>query len=295
MEENIKVNGLQAFLKGLVCAVRYPQILFSAYVFNLLSALLLLLIPAFLLIEPARYTAIQTAADGIDTWLVTELMMSTTTYPALQSLSETLSPDWLNQSILVIVATLLTIPLLSWLPSSFLAGGTLLTYVDAPQEFSWRRFLWGCWHWFGTFLLINMLLGIVTQVLVVILLIGIGFTFSAFGGLSNWVTIPIFVLIMTPWLAILEYTRLLAVSSNTRNTFQALWKAIGLVFHRPLALMGLYALSLLTLLLTHFIFRPLLLSEFVSWWPLYLIVSQIFIAARLSTRLVRWAGAVTIQ
>ena len=59
--------------------------------------------------------------------------------------------------------------------------------------------------------------------------------------------------------------------------------------------MGLYALSLLTLLLTHIIFRPLLLSEFVSWWPLYLIVSQIFIVARLSTRLVRWAGAVDIQ
>jgi len=295
MEENIKVNGLQAFLKGLARAAHYPQILFSAYVFDLLSALLLMLMPAFLLLEPARYTAIQTAADGIDTWLVTELMMSTTTYPALQGLSEALSPDWLNQSILAIVVTLLAIPLLSWLPSSFLAGGTLLTYVEAPQEFSWRRFLWGCWHWFGTFLLINMLLGIATQVLVVILLIGIGFAFSAVGSWGNWITIPIFVLIMIPWLAILEYTRLLAVSSNTRNTFQSLWKAIGLVFRRPLALLGLYVLSLLTLLLIHIIFRPLLLSEVLSWWPLYLIISQIFIAARLSTRLVRWAAAVAIQ
>jgi hypothetical protein len=295
MEENIKVNGLQAFLKGLTRAARYPQILFGAYILNLLGALLLLLIPAFLLIEPAHYTAIQTAADGIDTWLVTELMMSTTTYPALQGLSETQSPDWLSQDILVIVVTLLVIPLLSWLPSSFFAGGTLLTYMEVAQEFSWRRFLWGCWHWFGTFLLINMLLGIVTQVLVILLLIGIGFAFSAIGSWGNWITIPIFVLVMIPWLAILEYTRLLAVSSNTRNAFQTLWKAIGLVFRRPLVLMGLYVLSLLTLLLMHIIFRSLLQSEFVSWWPLYLIVSQIFIAARLLTRLVRWAGAVTIQ
>jgi hypothetical protein len=189
----------------------------------------------------------------------------------------------------------LAIPLLAWLPSSFFAGGTLLTYVEAPQEFSWRRFLWGCWHWFGAFLLINMLLGIVTQMLVIILLIGIGFAFSTVGGWVNWITIPIFVLILTAWLAILEYTRLLAVSSNTRNTFHSLRNAIGLVFHHPLALMGLYALSLLTLLLTHLIFRPLLLSEFVSWWPLYLIVSQIFVAARLSTRLARWAGAALIQ
>ena len=295
MEENIKVNGLQAFLKGLAQSARYPQLLLSAYVFNLLSALLLLLIPAFLLIEPARYTAIQTAADGIDTWLVAELMMSTTTYPALQGLSETLPPDWLGQSMLVIVGTLLAIPLVSWLPSSFLAGGTLLIYIEAPQEFSWRRFLWGCWHWFGAFLLINMLLGFVTQILVAVMLIGIGFTFSTVGGWVNWVTIPIFVLIMTAWLAILEYTRLLAVLSDTRNTLQTLWKAIGLLFRRPLTLMGLYAFSLLTLLLTHLIFRPLLLSEFISWWPLYLIISQVFIAARLSTRLVRWAGAVTIQ
>jgi len=295
MEENIKVNGLQAFLTGLARFARYPQLLFSAYIFNLISALLLLLLPAFFLLKPAQYTTIQAAADGIDTWLVTELMLSTTTYPALQGLSETLPPDWLGQSILVIVGTLLAIPLLSWLPSSFFAGGILLTYVESPQKFSWRRFLWGCWHWFGTFLLINVLLGFVTQVLVILLLIGIGFAFSSTGGWSNWITIPIFVLIMVPWLAILEYTRLLAVSGNTRNTFQALRKAIGLVFHRPLALMGLYALSLLTLLLTHVTFRPLLLSEFVSWWPLYLIVSQIFIAARLSTRLVRWAGAVTIQ
>jgi hypothetical protein len=295
MEENTRVNGLQAFLTGLARFPRYPQLLFSAYAFNLLSALLLLLIPAFFLLKPAQYTTIQTAADGIDTWLVTELMMSTTTYSALQGLSETLPPDWLGQSILVIVGTLLAIPLLSWLPSSFLAGGTLLTYVEAPQEFSWRRFLWGCWHWFGSFLLINMLLGFVTQVLVILLLTGIGFAFSSTGGWSNWITIPIFVLIMVPWLAILEYTRLLAVSNNTRNTFQALWKAIRLVFRRPLALMGLYALSLLTLLLMHIIFRPLLLSKFISWWPLCLIISQIFIVFRLSTRLVRWAGAVSIQ
>lgn len=131
--------------------------------------------------------------------------------------------------------------------------------------------------------------------LVILLLIGIGFAFSAIGSWVNWITIPIFVLIMVPWLAILEYTRLLAVSNNTRKTFQTLCKAIGLVFHRPLALIGLYALSLLTLLLTHIIFRPLLLSEFISWWPLYLIVSQIFIVVRLSTRLVRWAGVVSIQ
>jgi hypothetical protein len=295
MEQNIKSNGLQAFQKGLATFTRYPQILFSAYVFNLISALLLLLIPAFLLLKPARYTAIQTAADGIDTWLVTELMMSASTAPALQGVSDALPPQWLGQSVLVIIVTLLVLPLLAWLPSSFLAGGTLLTYVEAPQEFSWRRFLWGCWHWFGPFLLINLLLGIATQILVVALLSGIGFAFSAVGRWVNWITFPFFILILTTWLAILEYTRVLAVSGNTRNTFQTLGQAIKLIFQRPFALMSFYALSLLTLLLAHIVFRPLLLSEIASWGPLFLIVSQMFIVARLSTRLIRWAGAPAIQ
>jgi len=100
---------------------------------------------------------------------------------------------------------------------------------------------------------------------------------------------------MTIWLAILEYTRLLAVSGNTRNTFQTLWKAIGLVFRRPKAVMGLYGISLLMLLLAHIIFRPLLLSHFVAWGLLFLVVSQLFVVVRLWTRLVRWAGAIDIQ
>jgi hypothetical protein len=196
---------------------------------------------------------------------------------------------------LAIVGTLLVIPLLSWFPSSFLTGGVLLTYIESPEKFSWRRFLWGCWHWFGAFLLINMVLGIVTQALTGILLFGIGFAFSKVGGWVNWITIPIFILIITLWLITLEYTRLLAVSNNTRNVFKTLGSAIGLLFHRLPVLLGLYALSLLTLFLVHIIFRPLLLSEFLSWGLLYFIVSQLFIATRLSTRLVRWAGAVNIS
>jgi hypothetical protein len=295
MEENMRGNGLQAFRTGLAKCIRYPQILLSAYAFNLLGALLLLLVPAFLLLDAARYTAIRTGADGIDTWLVSELMLSTTTTSALQGLAEAQPPDWLTRGILVMVGVLLVIPLFSWLPSSFLSGGILLTYAEAPEEFSWRRFLWGCWHWFGPFLLINMLLGFVTQVLVILLLFGMGYAFSSVGGWVNWITIPIFILILTPWLAVLEYTRLLAVSGNTRNPFRSMWQAIRLVLRRPPALMGLYALSLLSLVLVHILFRPLLLSGFLSFWPLYLAVSQLFIAARLSTRLVRWAGAVEIQ
>jgi hypothetical protein len=295
MEQQTRVNSLQATRNGFERFVRYPQLLFSAYVLNLLSALLLVLVPALLLIGPAHYTSIQTAADGIDAWLVAELMMSTTTYPALQGLSESLPPDWLSQSLLVIAGILLIMPFLAWLPASFLAGGTLLTYVEAPPEFSWRRFLWGCWHWFGAFLLINLILGIMTQILVAGLFAGMIAASSAIGGSINWITVPFFALVLTLWLIVLEYTRLFAVYHQTRNPFKALRSAITLIVHRPLALIGFYVLSLLILLLIHVIFRTLLVSEFVSWGFLFLTVSQIFIMARLSVRLTRWAGAVAIQ
>jgi hypothetical protein len=295
MEQQTRFNSLRATQHGLKRFIRYPQILFSAYMLNLLSALLLVLVPALLLIVPAHYTIIQTAADGIDTWLVTELLMTTTTYPALQGLPAPLAPGWLSQSLLVIIGVLLIMPLFTWLPASFLTGGTLQTYVDAPPEFSWRHFLRGCWHWFGAFLLINLILGVATQILVGGLLFGMTIVSSALGSSSNWITVPLFALVFTLWLIILEYTRFLAVYNKTHNVFKAFGSAVALVIKRPWTLLGFYALSLLILLLIQVAFRALLLADFVAWGPLFLIVSQIFIMVRLSMRLIRWAGAVVIQ
>lgn len=295
MERDIHMNSLQSFVHGLKRFLRYPQVLFSAYIINLLSVALLIFVPALLLAEPAHYTAIKTAADGIDTWLVTELLMSTSTYPALQGLSESLPPAWLQTSMIMILGVLLAAPFFSWIPSSFLAGGALITYVESPQRFSWRRFFWGGWHWFGAFLLVNLLLGIVTQILLVILLMAMQFVSSAAGGWVNYITVPLFILVMIVWLVILEYTRLFAVSKNTRNIFKAFAEAVRLLFTRPVALLGLYVLSILILFLMHAIFRPLLVSDIAGVAVLYLIFSQVFILMRLSARLARWAAAVDIQ
>ena len=294
MEGQTRMNSLQASRTGLERFLRYPQLLWSAYGLNLLSALLLVVVPALLLVEPAHYTIIQTAADGIDTWLVTELLMSTTASPALQGLAEPLAPGWLSRSLLVIVGILLVMPLFAWLPASFLAGGTLLTYLEAPEKFSWRRFLWGCRHWFGAFLLTNLILGIMTLILVGGLLGLMALASSAFGSFVDWITIPFSVLVITSWLILLEYTRVLAVYNSTRNMFKTFRSAVALVIRRPLAVAGFYVLSLSTLLVTHLIFRALLSSTFMSWGILFLIASQFFIIARLSIRLIRWAGAVTI-
>lgn len=289
-----RVNSLQATRRGLERFVRYPQILISAYALNILSALLLVAVPALLLIKPAHYTAIAKAADGIDTWLVSELILSISTYPVLEGLAAPVTPDWLSQGLLVIAGIFLIMPFVVWIPGSFFAGGTLLTYVEAPARFSWRRFLWGCWHWFGAFLLANLILGIATQILLAVMITVVAIAPSTIGSWINWIVIPIVILVIVLWLMILEYTRLIAVYANTRNIFKAFWDAVVLVFRRLWALLGFYALSLLILLFTHVIFRNLLLSEVASWGLVFLVVSQIFIMARLSLRLIRWAGAVDL-
>lgn len=294
MEDQIRTNILEVVLNGIKRFIRYPQVLLSAYLVNLLGASLLILVPALLLIELSRYTAIRTAADGIDTWMVTELLMSTATYPALQGLSEALPPDWLGTSMIVILVTFLAIPFVAWLPSSFFAGGALLTYVESPDVFSWRRFFWGCWHWFGAFLLLNLLLGIVTQILVTVLLAGMQYA-SSLASWLNWITVPVCVLILVVWLAILEYTRLFAVSKNTRNVFKTFGDAIGVLLRNHLSLPGVYLLLLGILFVIHMLFRSLLSSQWASMGLLFLIASQLFILARLSLRLARWAGIVEIR
>lgn len=291
MELQTRMNSLEATRTGLERFLRYPQVLFCAYLLNLFSALLLVSVPALLLIGPAHYTSMAIAADGIDTWLVSELLLAMSTQPALQGLAAPVTPDWLSQGLFVAASILLIMPFLVWLPGSFLAGGILLTYRESPTRFSWRRFLWGCWHWFGAFLLANLLLGVITQLLVGVLVTVASIASSTLGSFINWILILLLTLVIILWMIILEYTRLIAVDSDTRNIFRAFRDAVVLVFRRPLSVLSFYGLSLLTLLFTHWIFRSLLLSEFASWGLIFFIVSQLFILARLAVRLMRWAGA----
>lgn len=294
METLEKTNGWSAFRNGLAHSIRHPQVLLFAYLVNLLTGLLLVIIPALSLVGPAHRTAIKDAANGIDAWLVEEIMGASTTYSVLQGVPAE-PPPWLQQGLLIVLFTLLAIPLLAWLPSSFMGGGILLTFVEAPQPFSWRRFLWGSWHWFGAFLFINLMLGVVTSLLISALIAGIITAASTVGAWINWVTLSLSILIIVPWLAVVEYTRLFAITNNTRNIFQTFGGAFALIFRRPLALMGLYGLSLLLLAVIHLVFRGLLLKLHLDWWPLIFVVTQAFILARLWARMVRWTGALDIK
>lgn len=260
---------------GLRRASHYRPLLLIAFLANLLTAVPFTLFPAWNLLQATDRPALRAAADGIDFWQLTELMFN----------PDAVSTLGLN------LLTLTFIPLVAWPLTAFLKGGILLTYAEAPASFQWRRFGWGCRHWFGSFLL-QGLLQILAFFLILLPLVFLAIFLVA--TLGRWLTYPLALLLLLLyllWLILMEYTAILAVAQNRRNIFATFAGAIGLLFKRPLPILALYLPALLLLALLHVLYRsgirPLLP---LHWWPLVLLVQQSFILARLLLRLGRWAG-----
>ena len=290
------MNGWDAFRTGLSRVARCWQVLLVLFTVNLLTALPLAVLPALgLAAELGHRPAIRQAADGVDAWLVTETLMSLLSSTALESAGWPELMRRLQQATLLGLCTAAVLPLLAWLPAAFLSGGALLTYVKAPQSFRWRRFLWGCWHWFGAFLLLGVVQGLASTLLFLPVIVAAMAAVAAVGGWLAWVIVPPLALVAVCWLALVEYTRIVAVAGETRNIFRAFAGAMRLIFRRPLPVAGLYGLALLLLGLLHALYQGGLMSHLpLDWWPLVLLVQQTFILGRLWARLVRLAGGVAL-
>jgi hypothetical protein len=298
------VNGLGAFRTGLSRLLRYRQVLLLLFGVNLLSALLLAVLPAAgLAAEFGHRPAMRLAADGVDAWLVIETLMAPLSSTVLAGEGWPELTRRLQQATLVGLTTALALPLLAWLSAAFLSGGVLLTYAEAPQPFDefetqpfrWRRFLWGCYHWFGAFLLLGALQALASSVLFVPLAgIAVG-AIAAAGRWLTWVVVPLLAAVAALWLAVTECTRIVAVVGQTRNIFRAFGGAVRFVFRNFPAVAGLYGLALAVLGSLHALYRWGLMAYLpLDWWPLVLIVQQAFILTRLGARLVRLAGSVAL-
>jgi hypothetical protein len=298
------VNGLGAFRTGLSRLLRYRQVLLLLFGVNLLSALLLAVLPAAgLAAEFGHRLAMRLAADGVDAWLVIETLMAPLSSTVLAGEGWPELTRRLQQATLVGLTTALALPLLAWLSAAFLSGGVLLTYAEAPQPFDefetqpfrWRRFLWGCYHWFGAFLLLGALQALASSVLFVPLAgIAVG-AIAAAGRWLTWVVVPLLAAVAALWLAMTECTRIVAVVGQTRNIFRAFGGAVRFVFRNFPAVAGLYGLALAVLGSLHALYRWGLMAYLpLDWWPLVLIVQQAFILTRLGARLVRLAGSVAL-
>ena len=299
------MNGWSAFRTGLSHALRYRWVLLVLFTVNLLSALMLATLPALgLATWLGHRPAIREAADGVDAWLVVETLTAPLSGTALGEDGWPELTRRLRQATLLGLVTAAALPLLAWLPSAFLSGGLLLVYAEAvrlsahdeaPLPFRWSRFLWGCYHWLGAFLLLGVVQGLSFILLFAPAIAAAVGAVSVAGGWLAWVVVPLLALLAVLWLALMECTRVVAVVGETRNVARAFGGAVRLVFRRPLPVAGLYGLALLLLGVLHALYRWGLTPHLpLDWWPLVLVVQQAFILARLWARLARLAGGVAL-
>jgi hypothetical protein len=304
MSRNGKRNGWTAFRVGLSRAVRYRWVLLILFAINLLGAVPLVALPAIGLASGFGFRpAIRQAADGVDPWMVIETMMTPVTSMTLGGQEQARLMGQLQQMTLLGLLTTLAIPIIAWLPAAFLSGGVLLTYAEAEQSpderssppFRWRRFLWGCWHWFGAFLLLGVMQGLASGALSVPLIGAAVGGMALAGGWMAWIAGPVLACVVALWLALMEYTRIAAVIRGTRNVFRAFGDAVRFIFRNFSAVTGLYSLALLLLMALHVLYRWGLMRHLpLERWLLVFIVQQAFITARLWARLARWAGGVVL-
>jgi hypothetical protein len=284
------MGGMLAFRTGLARSLRYWPALGLSFAVNLLSAALLALLPAAGLWGASYRTPFRHTADGIDPWLVLETLMSAEVDSALDQ------PDpgsGLPQILLTGLVVIAAAAFLAWLTSAFLSGGFLVTYAESPQHVEWRRFLWACWQWFGAFLLLGIVQGVVVVVLGLPLAL---FVVALALGPLRWLGAMLGLLLAglaLAGLALAEYAGAFMVLRNTRNPFAGIGHASRFLLQNPRRWMALYLLALLLLVVVNLIYH-FGLSPFIplAWWPLLLALRQVFVAARLWARTARWAGVV---
>ena len=262
---------------------RYWPGLLVVYAVNLLSAVALALLPANGLLEAARRPALTQAAGGISAGMIVDFLGA-----GLTNTMSGINPDGraFQLSALWVLLAGVLLPFVAGLPAALLNGGLTLVYVEAPAPWKWKRFAWGCWHWFGSFILLGL-----SQVLLTVLvvapaavLIGVAATRWAWAG---WALALLLAVVLAAGLALFETAAVWLVAQPSLNFARALWTALryGLGQVRPLA--AIYAVLLLGLGLAHLLYNGLWPLLPLAAWPLVLVVQQGFILTRLAARLLR--------
>jgi hypothetical protein len=191
--------------------------------------------------------------------------------------------------VLAMSATTLAAWLLSSLPNAVLGGGALLIYVEG--RFTWRRFAWGIWHWLLPFVLLAILFALSALVVValgavVVIILDVAH--------ATGLTTPMWMLVALMYVLVamaFEYARVIAIVEGRGNILRALGRAVGFIARQPLRSFGQYvllsALGLALIPLYSSVIAPLVPFE---WGIVAIAAQQLFIAARMWTRLARWAG-----
>jgi hypothetical protein len=285
------MGAVNLLRKGWTRSARYWQVLLALFLVNLLGGLLLAIIPALELLGPAHYTAVREAASGIPAWMASEILLNPVGNLSFQAGANSRAiSSALQNGILSILIALGLLPGISWLPGCLVSGGLLLTYKESPEGFRWKCFLWGCWHYWGAYLLLGLLQTLLT-LLVFILVITV---FSITIGFIPWsaaLLAPLAILLIVLWTGFMELAQVCLVVGENRSIGAALRAALSLLWRRFIPLTTYYILSLGLLLGLHLIFQFGLFPRLpLAFWPLVFVLQQSFIFLRLLTHAARLAG-----
>lgn len=293
------MNAWAAFLTGWGRVFRYWQVIIFLYAINLCSGILLALLPAVQLIQPARLLSVQEAAQGIPVWMMQELagLLSNGTGMPIDA-AQAIPLQELPAAMAFGMGAAVFAPLLAWLTGSILVGGMILVYSEAPRPFNWKRFFWGCWHWWFVFLALGLVQVFFILALVlggIWLVVAIGQTFPG----ALWIVLlPLlgFMILILLSISVLEYTRVVAVQEGTRNLPRSAIRSARFLFQRPVGFIGFYSLAAVLLLAIHLLFRAGLFPQTpLQFWPVVLLVQQAFVLVRLFARGQRLAGAAALS
>lgn len=290
-EVHAPTRALDLLSGGLRRALRYWPVLLVWYVASLLVALTGAIFPALALFDVADSAIITQLADGVDAWMLVDVvgLAGSMQSPAATATS---LPGALSTGLGALVWGFLLLPLLGAPVTAFLYGGALLTYREAPVQFDWGRFWWGCRRWFW-----GMLgLAFFQFVLFVVPFMPLAAWALYLGSLVGpWLAVILLALLFALWTVIFELARAQMVAKNTQNPFAGLGGAFGRIFKQPGLVFGVYLPALLLLAVVHAVFRLGLMPVVpLGVLVLALIVQQMFILLRLYLRAARLAAVVEI-
>ena len=287
------MNLAKAVRNGITTSTRIPAPLVVSFIASLIVALALT-IPVTMAMNAwvgHRLIARDLARD-FDGLALLEPIVSAST--VLQS-DATPSPEAMVSSraaattLLTMLTTALVAMLVAPLPNIALGGGVLLTYVEG--RFAWRRFLWGAWHWLLSFFMLAIFFGVCAILIVTLGAIVLAAVKAAQAPALTTLALVLIGLAYAVLAMTFEYARIIAVVEGTRNFFQALGRAAVLVVRQPVRTLGLYvlmsAIGLALIPLYAKLAAPIIPFE---WVLVAIAAQQLFILARLWTRLARWAS-----
>lgn len=284
---------IQAMRRGLFDAIRFPAplaILFSVY----FVGALLLTLPIY---NGLNQTLAPHLAAGEMARTFNVLTLFETLLDSVRFTQPPAAPAQGDEAAAILaVLTILFLMLgagpLAALPNALLSGGALQVYAD--RQFTWRRFLWGCWHWALPFVVLWIVLGVV-----ITLFIALGITLSIAltslgAGKLGLLALALLLGAYFTLAMLLDYTRAIAVVERRRNVFWALGRAFRFALRHPGQAGGLYLALLALGYLLIVVYNQIATLIPFEWGIIGIALQQVLVTAQVWVRLGRWASLLAL-